>query len=103
MSCLFGFNRAIMPGRYCYRLKPVSYGSAVRRWDYYGAIGSHKNCGFCLILFPDPQDQCVRNQPYAVNLPHFMTWLRPWDDFASGVVKVITNDEASLSFIGAKL
>lgn len=96
----------IKRGRYGYRLKPVSYESAVRRWDYYGAIGSPKNHGFRPILFPDPQEQCVRHQPYkpyTVNLPHFMTWLRPWDDFASGVVKVITNDETSLSFMGAKL
>lgn len=103
VSDLFGFYRAIIPGRYGYRLKPVSYESAVRRWNYYGAIGSHKNHGFRPILFPDPQDQCVRHKPYTVNLPHFMTWLRPWDDFASGVVKVITNDGTSLSFMGAKL
>ena len=103
MSDLFGFYRAILPGRYGYHLKPVSNESAVRRWDYYGAIGSHKNRGFRPILFPDPQEQCVRHQPYTVNLTHFMTWLRPWDDFASGVVKVITNDGTSLSFMGSKL
>lgn len=102
VSDLFGFYRAIIPGRYGYRVKPVSYESAVRRWDYYGAIGFHKNRGFRPILFPDPEDPCVRHQAYAVNLPPFMTWLRPWDDFTSGVVKVITNDGTSLSFMGAK-
>lgn len=102
VSDLFGFYRAIIPGRYGYRVKPVSYESAVCRWDYYGAIGSHKNRGFRPILFPDPEDPCVRHQSYMVNLPHFMAWLRPWDDFTSGVVKVITNDGASLSFMGAK-
>lgn len=45
VSGLFEFYRAIIPGRYGYRLKPVIYKSAVRRWDYYGAIGSHKNRG----------------------------------------------------------
>lgn len=102
VSDLFGFYRAIIPGRYGYRLKPVSYNAAVRRWDYYGAIGSHKNSGFRPILFPDPEDPCVRHQPYTVNLPHFMTWLRPWDNFTSGVVKVITNDGTSLSFMGTR-
>ena len=42
----------------------------------------------------------MRHKPYTVNLPHFMTCLRPWDDFAFGVVKVITNDGTSLSFMG---
>lgn len=102
VSDLFGFYRAIIPGRYGYRLKPVSYDSAVRRWDYYGTVGSHKNRGFRPILFPDPEDPCVRHQPYTVKLPYFMTWLKPWGDFTSGVVKVITNDGTSLSFMRAK-
>lgn len=91
-----------MPGRYGYRLKPVSYDSAVRRWDHYGAIGSHKNRGFRPILFPDPDDPCVRHQPYTGNLPHFMTSLRPWDDFTSGIVKVITDNGTSLGYTGVK-
>ncbi len=102
VSDLFGFYRAIIPGRYGYRLKPVSYDAAVRRWDYYGPIGSYKNRGFRPILFPDPNDSCVRHQPYRVNLPHFMMWLRPWDDFASGVVKVLTNDGTSLAYKAMK-
>ncbi|AOQ01281.1 MULTISPECIES: hypothetical protein [Enterobacter] len=102
VSDLFGFHRAIMPGRYGYRLKPVSYDAAVRRWDHYGAIGSHKNRGFRPILFPDPEDPCVRHQPYTVNLPHFMTWLKPWDDFSSGNVKVITDNGTSLGYTGVK-
>ncbi len=91
-----------MPGRYGYRLKPVSYDAAVRRWDHYGAIGSHKNHGFRPILFPDPDDPCVRHQGYTVNLPHFMTWLRPWDDFTSGIVKVITDNGMSLGYTKVK-
>ena len=102
VSDLFGFYRAIIPGRYGYRLRPVNYDAAIRRWDYYGAIGSYKNRGFRPILFPDPDEQCVRHQPYRGNLPHFMTWLSPWDDFTSGVVKVITNEGTSLSFMGAR-
>ncbi|QTF06610.1 hypothetical protein HC231_00675 [Brenneria izadpanahii] len=102
VSDLFGFYRAIIPGRYGYRLKPVSYEAAVRRWDYYGAIGAYKNKGFRPIIFPDPDDPCVMRQPYTANLPHFMTWLRPWDDFASGIVKVITSDGTSLSYKGVE-
>jgi len=64
VSDLFGFYRAIIPGRCGYRLKPVSYDSAVPHWDHYGAIGSHKNHGFRPILFPDPDNKCVRHQPY---------------------------------------
>jgi len=102
VSDLFGFYRAIIPGRYGYQLRPVSYNAAIRRWDYYGAIGSHKNHAFRPILFRYPDDPCVRHQPYCATLPHFMTWLRPWNDFTSGTVKVVTNDGTSLSFMGKK-
>lgn len=102
VSDLFGFYRAIIPGRYGYRLNPVGYDDAVRRWDYYGPIGAHKNSGFRPIIFPDPRDPCVRHQPYQIDLPHFMTWLRPWDDFTSGVVKVITDNGTSVEFRGIK-
>lgn len=98
VSDLFGFYRVIIPGNYAFRVRPVSYESAVRRWDYYGAIGSHKNQGFRPIIFPDPKDPCSRHHPYTTNLPHFMTWLRPWDDFSSGIVSVVTGDGTSLEF-----
>lgn len=102
VSDLFGFYRAIMPGHYGYRLEPVSYEAAVRRWDYYGAVGTHKNRGFRPMLFPDPADPCVRHRPYLSRLPRFMTWLRPWDDFASGVVRVTTNSGTSFGYMGTQ-
>lgn len=102
VSDLFGFYRLMIPGRYGYQLKPVSYDSAVRRWDHYGPIGSYKNKGFRPIIFPDPSDPCVRHQPYKANLPHFMTWIRPWSDFSSGIVNVKTSNGTSLALTGVK-
>lgn len=102
VSDLFGFYRFMIPGCYSYRLNPVSYKSALRRWDYYGPVGSHKNKGFRPIIFPDPDDACVRHQPWLANLPHFMTWIRPWNDFSSGVVNVLSSNGTSLEFKGAR-
>lgn len=102
VSNLFGFYRYMIPGRYDYRVRPVSYAAAVCRWDYYGAIGTYKNSGFRPILFPDPRDPCVRHLPYKVNLPHFMTWMRPWDDFTSGIVKVLADNGTTFEFKGAR-
>ncbi|KFC06255.1 hypothetical protein GTGU_02776 [Trabulsiella guamensis ATCC 49490] len=102
VSDLFGFYRAIVPGRYGSHLRPVSYTAATRRWDYYGAVGSYKNRGFYPILFPDPDDPCVMHRPYTSILPHFMTWLRPWNDFTSGIVKAITDNGTSFGYTGMK-
>ncbi|KNC89520.1 hypothetical protein [Trabulsiella odontotermitis] len=102
VSDLFGFYRAIIPGRYGAHLRPVNYIAATRRWDYYGAVGSYKNRGFHPILFPNPDDPCVMHRPYISILPRFLTWLRPWDDFMSGIVNVITSDGTSLALRGVK-
>ena len=98
VSDLVGFYRTLIPGQYSYRVRPVSRDAAMRRWDFYGAIGSHKNKGFRPIIFPDPQDACVRHTPYIANLPHFMTWVRPWNDFTSGIVNILTDDGITLEF-----
>jgi len=102
VSDLFGFYRAIRPGFYADQVKPVSYESALRRWDYYGAIGSFKNRGFKPIIFPDPEDPCVKHEPYLAELPMFMKWLYPWDDFTSGTVNVLTNNGAAFGYTGMK-
>lgn len=102
VSDLLGFYRAVLPGVYSYRLRPVSYESALRRWDHYGAIGSHKNDGFRPIHFPDPADRCVKHYPYKGHLPKFLTWIQPWSDFTAGVVKPVANDGTTLEFRGEK-
>ncbi|PSS44331.1 hypothetical protein C6560_23430 [Enterobacter sp. FS01] len=102
VSDLFGFYRAITPGFYADQVKPVSYESALRRWDYYGAIGSFKNRGFKPIIFPDPDDPCVKHVPYIAELPMFMRWLYPWDDFTSGIVNVLTENGTAFSYKGIR-
>ncbi|MCG8156949.1 hypothetical protein JMY81_11910 [Brenneria goodwinii] len=97
-SDLFGFYKTLIPSRYSHHVKPVSYESALRRWDYYGPVGVNKNRGFTPIIYPDPQNPCVRHSPYRKQLPHFMTWIKPWDDFTSGKVEVFTNNGTKLSF-----
>ena len=77
VSDLFGFYRVMIPGLYRERVRPVGYDSAVRRWDYYGAVGAYKNTGFCLIISPNPDDLCLKHMPYKATLPRFMTWIKP--------------------------
>lgn len=102
VSDLFGFYRAIRPGFYTDQAKPVSYESALRRWDYYGAIGTFKNRGFKPIIFPDPDDPCVKHEPYIAELPMFMKWLYPWDDFTSGIVNVLTENGTAFGYTGMR-
>ncbi|WP_347115110.1 hypothetical protein AAHB66_02540 [Leclercia sp. S52] len=102
VSDLFGFYRAIRPGFYTDQVKPVSYESALRRWDYYGAIGTFKNRGFKPIIFPDPDDPCVKHEPYIAELPMFMKWLYPWDDFTSGIVNVLTENGTAFGYTGMR-
>ena len=94
-SDLLGFYRAILPSNYQDQLKLVSKENALRRWDYYGPIGSYQNKGFLPLLFPDPKDQCVTGQPIKGKLPAFMTWVHPYSDFSSGRVKVLTEEGTS--------
>lgn len=98
VSDLFGFYRALLPKSYSSQVKPVSHSAALRRWDFYGAIGTYKNRSFQPLLFPDPADPCIMHRPYKANLPHFMTWLRPWDDFSSGRVTVLTENGNTVEF-----
>ncbi|WP_224717474.1 hypothetical protein [Pectobacterium versatile] len=97
VSNLFGFYRTLIPGHYAYQVQPVSYASALRRWDHYGPVGANKNRGFVPTLYPDPQDLCVRHIPYKGRLPHFITWITPWNDFTSGEVEVFTNNGTKFS------
>lgn len=100
VSDLFGLYRFMIPGKYSHQVNAVSYDAAIRRWDYYGPIGSYKNYGFRPMIFPDPDEPCIKYQPYKVELPSFMTWMRPWEDFSSGIVKATTNNGTSLKYGG---
>ncbi|QCZ27744.1 hypothetical protein [Leclercia adecarboxylata] len=80
----------------------MSHESALRRWDYYGAVGSFKNPGFKPIIFPDLDDPCVKHEPYIAELPMFMKWLYPWDDFTSGIVNVLTENGTSFGYTGIR-
>lgn len=97
-SDLLGFYRAILPVHYQSQLKLINKEAALKRWDYYGPVGQHKNKGFLPLLFPDPENECVIHQPHTGKLPAFMTWVEPWKDFNSGVVQLIVQDGTSFLF-----
>ncbi|MCU5772175.1 hypothetical protein N5923_00775 [Erwiniaceae bacterium BAC15a-03b] len=78
VSNLFGFYRELFPRIYWGELRIVSKESALRRWDHYGPIGSHKNKGFLPLLFPDPADRFTCRWPYKGRLPRFMTQVTPY-------------------------
>lgn len=89
VSDLLGFYSVVRPMNYLAIIKPVSKEAALRRWDYYGPIGSFKNTGFKPLLFPDPQDKSVAHKPYKANLPSCMTTIIPYRNFKSDVVRVV--------------
>ncbi|QKJ88873.1 hypothetical protein PMPD1_3964 [Paramixta manurensis] len=103
VSDLLGFYKAIRPGNYWNFLKPVSREAALRRWDYYGPIGSFKNRGFRPLLFPDPLNKTSRHVPYKGQLPQFMTTVTPFNDFNSGIVQVIDRASVVNKFGGVTL
>lgn len=101
-SDLLGFYRAILPSNYQSRLKLISKQEALKRWDFYGAIGDYKNKGFLPLLFPDPEQQCVSGKPYKGALPGFMMWVHPFCNFNSGKVNVLANNGTYFSFMSER-
>lgn len=89
VSDLLGFYKAVRPQNYWPWLKIVSKEAALRRWDYYGALGSFKNRGFNPLLFPDPADTRIPHIPYKGRLPNFMMSIRPFTQFDSDIVRRI--------------
>ncbi|MDU4092659.1 MAG: DUF4056 domain-containing protein [Pantoea sp.] len=89
VSDLLGFYKVVRPQNYWPWLKIVSKEAALRRWDYYGALGSFKNRGFNPLLFPDPADIHVPHIPYKGRLPNFMMSIRPFTQFDSDIVRRI--------------
>lgn len=91
VSDLLGFHRVVSIQNPFDLLRPVSKADALKRWDYYGKIGSWKNETFIPILFPDP-DKYPNARPRKGELPNFMKTVRPWNDFHSGIISIISAD-----------
>ncbi len=89
VSDLLGFYKVVRPQNYWPWLKIVSKEAALRRWDYYGALGSFKNRGFNPLLFPDPADKRIPQIPYKGRLPNFMMSITPFTRFDSDIVRRI--------------
>lgn len=91
VSDLLGFHRVVSIQNPFDMLRPVSKAEALKRWDYYGKIGSWKNETFRPLLFPDP-DKYPNARPRKGELPNFMKTVRPWNDFHSGIVSIVSAD-----------
>lgn len=89
VSDLLGFYRVVAIQNPFQLLRPVRKDEALKRWDYYGKIGSWKNHGFTPLLFPDPE-RFRHARPYKGMLPAFMRTVTPWTDFSSGIVGIAT-------------
>lgn len=90
-SDLLGFYRVMSIRNPFPLLRPVSKEEALKRWDYYGKIGSWKNETFQPLLFPDPE-RFPRARPHLGQLPGFMQTIRPYNDWKSGNVGIATAD-----------
>lgn len=91
VSDLLGFYRVVSSEDPIGMLRPVGKQEALKRWDYYGKIGGWKNYDFCPLLFPDPE-RFKNSRPRKGVLPKFMQTVKPWNDFQSGIVRVISAD-----------
>ncbi len=91
VSDLLGFYRVTSVQNPFPRLRPVSKAEALKRWDYYGAIGRFKNDTFRPILFPDPE-RFPQAIPRKGMLPPFMRTIEPYRDFRSGNVAIASRD-----------
>ncbi|QGY28436.1 hypothetical protein [Pantoea cypripedii] len=90
-SDLLGFYRVMRMQNPFPLLQPVSKQEALKRWDYYGKIGTWKNETFQPLLFPDPK-KFPNAKPYLSHLPNFMQTIRPYDDWKSGNVCIASAD-----------
>lgn len=89
VSNLLGFYRVVSIPKPFGMLRAVSREKALKRWDHYGKIGCWKNESFRPLLFPAP-DIFPNARPYKGHLPNFMQTVRPWSDFRSGIVRVVS-------------
>ena len=92
VSDLLGFYRVVSIQNPFPQLRPVSKEEALKRWDYYGKIGSWKNETFQPLLFPDPE-KFPHSRPRKGMLPSFMQTVAPYNDFLSGNVILPQHDK----------
>lgn len=91
VSDLLGFHRVVSIQNPFSMLRPVSKAEALKRWDYYGKIGTWKNESFQPLLFPDPE-KFPNARPHRGELPSFMKSVTPWNDFRSGIVSIASSN-----------
>ncbi|KIS43432.1 hypothetical protein LG58_410 [Kosakonia radicincitans YD4] len=89
VSDLLGFYRVMSIQHPFDMLRPVSKEEALKRWDYYGKIGSWKNETFLPLLFPDPE-KFPNARPRKGVLPNFMRTITPYNNWASGNIGIAT-------------
>ncbi|BFI45141.1 hypothetical protein YKD1_15600 [Yersinia pseudotuberculosis] len=101
VSDLLGFYRVFSIPSPFEILRPVSKEEALKRWDYYGPIGSYKNESFLPLLFPDPE-KFRNSKPCLGYLPSFMQTVIPYNNFKSGNVGIASQDgvEVDTHFLG---
>ncbi|MFE8101245.1 hypothetical protein RBA63_11690 [Brenneria goodwinii] len=92
VSDLLGFYRVASVQNPFGMLRPVSKEEALKRWDYYGKIGSWKNETFQPLLFPDPE-KFPHSRPRKGQLPPLMRTIVPYNDFLSGNVILPRHDK----------
>jgi hypothetical protein len=92
VSDLLGFYRVVLIENPFSLLRPVSKDEALKRWDYYGKIGSFKVRGFIPLLFPDPE-RFPSSRPRKGMLPAFLREVVPYNDFLSGNVVLPPHDK----------
>lgn len=97
VSDLLGFYRIMSCINPFPMLRPVSKEEALKRWDYYGKIGSWKNETFQPLLFPDPE-RFPNARPHLGYLPGFMQTIRPYTDWNSGNVAISTVNGSFMQF-----
>lgn len=85
VSDLLGFYRVVSIPNPFGMLRPVSKEEALKRWYYYGKIGSWKNETFKPLLFPD-SEKYPQSRPRLGSLPLFLQTVLPYSDFLSGNV-----------------
>ncbi len=77
VSNLFGFCQAVNSADFTSFLDVCPKEKAYRIWDYYGPVGKFKNKSVLPLLFPDPQEETSKLQPYSGTLPVFMSAITP--------------------------
>jgi len=77
VSNLLGFCQAVNSADFTSLLDVCSKEKAYRIWDYYGPVGKFKNKSVLPLMFPDPQDNSSKPEPYSGTLPVFMSAITP--------------------------